>query len=164
MHARRAVERTGAEYIPKSTDQILNMPRIWKKSTLQHLVIAVLSTMDALTSNIQNTFFTNLSSVIFDADTYYALAQGLNFILSTKPTTWEETHDDFGTFTRRMCCYDYFSELDLPVDAQPPSPKFRIPTLDWHPKTSGTEYSATYGVEEYIAQTRANVKGCIEDS
>ena len=63
-----------------------------------------------------------------------------------------------------MYCYDYFSELDLPTDAQPPSPKFRIPNPGWHPKTSGTDYSATYGVEEYIAQTRANVKGCIEDS
>jgi hypothetical protein len=141
------------------------MPRVWKKSTLQTFVIAVLSSMASLSGNtLQNTFFTNISSVIFDADTYYGIAQGLGFITTSKPATWNDVRDDFDTFSRRIYCYDYFSELDLPADAQPPSPKFRIPNPGWHPKTSGTEYSATYGVEEYVAQTRENVKNCIEDS
>jgi hypothetical protein len=115
--------------------------------------------MASLSGNtLQNTFFTNISSVIFDADTYYGIAQGLGFITTTKLATWNDVRDDFDTFSRRIYYYDYFSELDLSADAQSPGPKFRIPNPGWHPKTSGTEYSATYGVEEYITQTRENVK------
>jgi hypothetical protein len=107
-----------------------------------------------------------MSTFIFDADATYAAAQGLNFIPTVRPPTWDQMKDDFYRFSRRIYCHDYFSQIDTSDNERDPSvsPKFRIPNPSWHPKTSGVDYEPSYGVEEYLAQTRVNVRGCIEDS
>ena len=112
----------------------------------------------SLSQSTAKYFFTNLSSVIFDADTYYLIAHGIGFIPTAKPATWDDIANDWNRFSRRIYCQDYFSELDLTAETDKPPAKFRIPNPNWHPKTSGGDYQATQGVEEYVAHTRVEVK------
>ena len=92
------------------------------------------------------------------------MAHGIGFIPTAKPATWDDISDDWNRFSRRIYCHDFFSEVDSTADTDKPPAKFRIPNPSWHPKTSGGDYQATQGVEEYVAHTRVEVKNCIEDS
>ena len=140
------------------------MPKFLKSATLKLFVMCMMP-VSIVTSGLQNTFFTNLSSVTFDVATWFIVSHGLNFIPTVRPPAWTDVNQDYFKFSRRIYCHDYFSQLDEEdTREKPPSPKFRVPNPSWHPKTSGGDYIPSYGVEEYLAATLHDVRECFEES
>ena len=117
-------------------------------------------------SQMQNIFFTNLSTFTFDAAETYVIAHGLNFIPAVAPPTWADVSPDFNTFTRRISCFDFFEKNQFAErhDAPPPGlERFRIPNPDWHPDDVDG-WQSSPGILEYIQATEASVRDSVADS
>jgi hypothetical protein len=75
-----------------------------------------------VTSGMQNTHFTNLSSTIFDVATWFLVSHGLNFIPTVRPPAWIGVNQDYFKFSRRICCHDFSPQNEEDTREKPPSP------------------------------------------
>eukprot|EP01050_Picozoa_sp_SAG11_P019367 SAG11_NODE_3071_length_2713_cov_16.731446_2_plen_280_part_00 len=156
--------RAGIEYVPSTVAEYYALPQHFTPAALAMMLVGMLP-LTLFSDQLQNTFFTNLATVSFDAAETYVIAHGLNFVPAVKPRSWRDAAADFDTFERSVSCFDFFSCNSVPgkPDAPPPGcERFRIPNPGWHPDQ--TEWESSPGVLEYIAETRAAVMDAFEAS